>query len=491
MAIPISMQAILDGDIVEDERVEFKETWDPQASLKTICAFANDLTNWGGGYIVIGIRETSDGGKELIGVNAAAVDAYLKDILNKCKLIQPDYSPISEVLTHQGKRFIVLWCPGGSVRPYSSPRAMGKKSERIHWVRRMSSTVVPSNEEERDLYTLANNVPFDDRPNHQADLADLNPILVKAYLKTVESSLYEVFDQMGFEEICRSMRIASGPSEYVKPLNVGLMFFCADPRKFFPYAQIDIVEFPDGEGGDTLVEHTFTGPVSQQLEDALRYLLNNVVKETVVKQVDGSPSERFFNYPPDALKEALANAVYHKGYDVREPIEVRVLPDKIEVLSYPGADRSISLQGLKDYRMACRRYRNRRIGEFLKELGLTEGRNTGVHKMLRALRQNGSRDPLFETDDDRLYFMVTVFARSEQTFALSRNGDAGVKHALSREERRVAVLAYFAEHSNSPIAEASQRLSIPLATLNRDISALRSAGKLSGNSRVTWTVKNA
>lgn len=187
----------------------------------------------------------------------------------------------------------------------------------------------------------------------------------------------------------------------------------------------------------------------------------------------------------------FVSRVYHKGYDVREPIEVRVLPDKIEILSYPGADRSISLQGLKDYRMACRRYRNRRIGEFLKELGLTEGRNTGVRKMLRALRQNGSRDPLFETDDDRLHFMVTLFARSEQAFALSRNGDAGVKHALSREERRVVVLAYFAEYPNSPIAEASQQLSIPLATLNRDIAALRSAGKLSGNSRVTWTVKNA
>ena len=485
MAIPISMQAILDGNVVEDERIELKETWDPQASLKTICAFANDLNNWGGGYIVIGIRELPDGKREVVGVPAASIDSWMKDILNKCKLIQPDYMPISEVVEHQDRHFIVLWCHGGSVRPYSSPKSMGKKSERVHWVRRLSSTVAPSNEEELDLYTLSNNVPFDDRPNHEADFSDLNPILVKAYLKAVGSSLYEEFDLMSFEDVCRSMHIAAGPSEYVKPLNVGLLFFSTDPRKYFPYAQIDVVEFPDGEGGDTLIEHTFTGPLNQQLEDTLRYLGNNVVKEIVVKQSDGSPSERFCNYPPEALKEALANAVYHKGYDSREPIEVRALPDRIEILSHPGADRSISLQGLKDYRMACRRYRNRRIGEFLKELGLTEGRNTGIHKILRALRQNGSPDPLFETDEERLYFMVTLYERPVEGSGSSTGNR--VRSHRGQEDRRSEVLAYLRENSRATIAETSQGLGIPTATLNRDIAALRKAGRLSGNSRVGWT----
>lgn len=484
MAIPINMQAILDGNIVEDERIEFKETWDPQASLKTICAFANDLNNWGGGYIVIGVRETPDGNKDLVGIPASQVDAWMKDILNKCKLIQPDYIPISEVISYDEKLFIVLWCHGGSVRPYSSPKAMGKKSERVRWVRRLSSTVAPSNEEERDLYTLSNNVPFDDRPNHEADLADLNPILVKAYLKTVGSSLCDTFDTTDFEEVCRSMHIAAGPLEYVKPLNVGLLFFSADPSKYFPYTQIDVVEFPDGEGGDTLIEHSFTGPLNQQLEDALRYLTNNVTKEIVVKQADGSPSVRFFNYPPEALKEVLANAVYHKGYDSREPIEVRVLPNRIEVLSHPGADRSISLQGIKEYRMACRRYRNRRIGEFLKELGLTEGRNTGIHKILRALRQNGSPDPLFETDEERLYFMVTLY---ERPAAQHIAGSPSEKYG-SQESRRSAILMYFSENPTTPISKAVQELGIPIATINRDIAALRSEGKLAGNSRETWTV---
>ena len=51
------------------------------------------------------------------------------------------------------------------------------------------------------------------------------------------------------------------------------------------------------------------------------------------------------------------------------------------------------------------------VGDFLKELHLTEGRNTGIHKMLRALDRNGSPKPLLETDEDRLYFLVTLYAR--------------------------------------------------------------------------------
>ena len=75
------------------------------------------------------------------------------------------------------------------------------------------------------------------------------------------------------------------------------------------------------------------------------------------------------------------NAVYHRAYDEREPIEVRVENDRIEIVSFPGPDRSVTIEGLKSYRVSNRRYRNRRIGDFLKELHLTEGRNTGFKKI--------------------------------------------------------------------------------------------------------------
>ena len=78
----------------------------------------------------------------------------------------------------------MIWAPGGSQRPYSSPKSMGSKSERTHWIRKMASTVAPSHAEELDLYTLANNVPFDDRVNHEADVFDLSLPLMKTVSKT-------------------------------------------------------------------------------------------------------------------------------------------------------------------------------------------------------------------------------------------------------------------------------------------------------------------
>ena len=88
MAIPTSIKTLLSGDVVEWARIEFKETWDAAASLKSICAFANDLDNWGGGYIVIGVQENN--GKPvypLKGVPTDKLDAYQKNIFGNANFL--------------------------------------------------------------------------------------------------------------------------------------------------------------------------------------------------------------------------------------------------------------------------------------------------------------------------------------------------------------------------------------------------------------------
>ena len=55
-----------------------------------------------------------------------------------------------------------------------------------------------------------------------------------------------------------------------------------------------------------------------------------------------------------------------------------------------------------------RRYRNRRVGEFLKDLELTEGRSTGIPTILREMAKNGSPEAVFETDNDRSYFLIRL-----------------------------------------------------------------------------------
>lgn len=259
-------------------------------------------------------------------------------------------------------------------------------------------------------------------------------------------------------------------------MNVGLMFFCLEPDKFFPYAQIDVVQFPDDLGGDQIIEQTFKGPLHQQLRDALRYIRNVVITEYVQKLPDVAEANRFFNYPYAAIEEALSNAVYHKGYDIREPIEVRVLPDRIEIVSHPGADRSISIENLKNYRAASRRYRNRRIGEFLKELHLTEGRNTGFQKIIRALKANGSPMPIFETDEDRTYFLTTIlihpaFAESNDNGNDNRNDNRNDTETLTDNEQ--LVLNAIQMDATITMEKMAALLGISKATVARATRSLR------------------
>ena len=106
--------------------------------------------------------------------------------------------------------------------------------ERIHYIRKASSTVALSDDEEKDLFNLANRVPFDDRVNHQAEITDLNITLIQNYLREIGSSLYEKSLTGDFTELCSDINIISILPEYVKPKNVGLMFFCTQPDKFLP-----------------------------------------------------------------------------------------------------------------------------------------------------------------------------------------------------------------------------------------------------------------
>ena len=109
----------------------------------------------------------------------------------------------------------------------------------------------------------------------------------------------------------------------------------------------------------------------------------------------------------------MVNAVYHRGYDQREPVEVRVNPEGIDIVSYPGPDASIRIEALASDKIVARRYRNRRIGEFLKELDLTEGRCTGIPIIREAMANNGSPPPRFSTDEGRTYFVTELPVHAE------------------------------------------------------------------------------
>ncbi|WP_259698263.1 Fic family protein [Pseudomonas frederiksbergensis] len=111
-------------------------------------------------------------------------------------------------------------------------------------------------------------------------------------------------------------------------------------------------------------------------------------------------------------------------------MEVRISHEELVILSFPGPDRSIRLEDLRTGRAVSRRYRNRRIGEFLKELDLTEGRSTGIPKILKVMAANGSPAPLFESDDDRISYVVRLPAHPQSQSTDTTNMEVTMEVAM-------------------------------------------------------------
>ena len=406
MAIPINIDALINQQIVESTRIEYKADYNPAAIIRSICAFANDIDNTGGGYIVVGVEEENGAPKFPVkGLEKTHIDAILKKLREHCHSIEPLYEPVVEPMLYEGVYVLVIWVSGGFGRPYKAPVDVTQKhSVKQYYIRKFANSIVASREEEKELFYVSSSIPFDDRPNLAAEIDDLDLGLLREHLREVHSS---ADPNRTLNELAEDMQLLSGPPENLKPRNVGILMFSERPEKYFRYARIEIVDIPDPTGAN-MIEKVFTGPIQRQLRDALAYLRNYVLKEKVVKLQGREEAARTVNYPYEAVEEILSNAVYHRSYQIAEPIVVRITPSAMEITSYPGFDRSISDQDIRDYSIHSKIYRNRRIGDFLKELGLIEGRNTGFPNAIRALSRNGSPMLTFEMDANRDYLSVTI-----------------------------------------------------------------------------------
>ena len=450
MAIPINIENLIHRRVVESARIEYKAEWNPEPILHSITAFANDFDNLGGGYIIIGIEEQNGYPRFPVkGIDKDSIDAIQKEILNKCNFIEPRYIPVMEPARVDGQEVIVLWIPGGEDRPYKCPTKIytekgAHKSEKAYYIRKGSNTIKANALEERELIGLARNIPFDDRVNNHAQIADMRSSLLSEYLHAVDSELYEGSLSRTVEDVATDMRLIGGPSELRRPINVGLMFFNERPDNFFPYSRIEVVDKPDPTGVG-MKESIFTGPLDKQLRDALSYIRNYIITEYVTKVPDQAEAVRVYNWPFRAVEEALSNAIYHRSYQIHEPITVTVTPDRMEVLSLPGPDRSISDNDLENRVLVSSRYRNRRIGDFLKELKLVEGRNTGIPLILNEMSNNGSALPVFKTDEERSYFLVILPIHPAFKGRITRSGERqnvepNKRPRRSKEELRVLVI---------------------------------------------------
>ena len=413
MALPINIEDLLKKRKVEGSRIEFKKGWNPTDVYRSICAFANDFDNLGGGYILVGVEEKNGIAKRPVaGINVDALDGILKQMVGFNNMLDPYYLPRTSVEEVDGKPILVIWVPSGVNRPYAVPSdVLAKAKQMKYYIRSGSSSIVAKGEALEELRDMANRVPFDDRPNPNISMSDISMVLLRDYLAKIGSKLEASLFTQPLNQTLEQMDLMDGPTENRMIKNVAAMMFCEHPEKFFKYTQIDIVTFPNGRTKDpnNFSETTIRGSVPQLINGALTYLKNNIIREFVVKQKDVPESIRYFNYPIQALEEIIVNSLYHRDYQLYEPIEISIEPDGIHILSFPGPDRTISNVAIKEGdRLISRRYRNRRLGDFLKEMDLTEGRSTGIPTVQDELQKNGSPRATIETNDERSFINVFV-----------------------------------------------------------------------------------
>ena len=455
--LPVNLDNLLYCRGVESERVEFKASWDPQTTgpqvLKTICAFANDYHNLNGGYVVIGVGERN--GRAALppfGLSAEGVEAAQQWIRGHCNRLDPSYQPILSPETVAGRLILVVWAPASEVKPHRAPDAGAGPGR--YWIRLGSETVDAERRGDllRGLVQQTARVPWDDRRALDAQVGDLREAKVREYLRDVESGLLDEPDE---RRVYRRMRLTMRVNDHEVPRNTGLLFFARDPVEWFRGAKIEVVQFAADRAGDVQEERTFGGGLVDQLRDCLNHL-ENLSTYHLQKQHDRSRVRGWVSYPMPALRETLVNAVYHRSYDVDqpEPTKVYLFPSRVEITSYPGPVPGIEARHLlSDAEIRPVPARNRRIGEFLKELGLAEGRLSGLRKVFQAMEANGSQAPRFDFDEQRTYFHATLPAHPEYA-ALSALRDAAHLRALGddREAFRRVESAWMVNPASAVLA---------------------------------------
>lgn len=436
--LPVNLDDLIHCRTVEQQRLEFKACWDEYTKkgiVHSICAFANDLLNANGGYVVLGIEEAN--GKPVLpprGIEEAQLDAIQREVMGACKGgISPEYLPAIFSEVFQEQPILVLWAPAGDNRPYQAP--CRDERGRCYWVRSGSSSIEARGDILRQLMEGAAKIPFDDRRNMTASLGDISPRLVKRFLENVRSRLAEA--DLPIEVLLKKLKLTAPVNSHDVPRNVALLFFHETPDVFFSCARIEVVQF--GDQGDLVEEKYFEGPLQEQIHSCLVYLdgIGGRLIEKVPRQAE---IERTVAYPYEAMEEALVNAIYHRGYDSPpEPVKVYLYPDRMEIISYPGPVPGITLDQLHSGQVPPVPARNRRIGEFLKDLRLAEGRGTGIPKIKRKMLENGSPEARFDFDEGRTYFRVTlpVHPRYKTLHALRESGHLWL---IGEKERASALL---------------------------------------------------
>ncbi len=420
----------------ETENIEFKLQFTDEL-YKEVIAFANTE----GGVIYIGI----DNDGNAVGIDD--VDENYTRITNGIRdAIMPDVTMFVKY-TLQDNRVVRITVGEGSYKPYYL-RAKGLKPSGV-FVRQGTSSVSASYDQIRDMIKVADGDQFEDMRSMEQGL-------------TFESAkaAFKRYDVEFSEAKFRALGITTSGEGLFSNLGLVISDQCSHTTK--------IAVFADGENTRFRDSKEFGGSVFDQLDGAYAYLsLCNKTAATF----NGLERIESVDYPAEALREALLNALVHRDYSFSGSIIINVNDEAMEFISIGGL-----LPGLSpmDIRSGISQPRNKNLAAVFHRLRLIESYGTGIRKIFN-LYSGCSKQPRIEVTPNTFKLILP-----------NMNG-ADVKGAasgISEQEQRI--LEYIKANGGITDSEIQTILGLKktraftLAKQMRDAGLIKTEGRGSG-----------
>jgi ATP-dependent DNA helicase RecG len=390
----------------ESETVELKQTVVDDVK-KEVVAFANSE----GGTLYIGVADNG----EVIGI--PDVDEVILQVNNMLRdSIKPDIAMFAQSGAEMvdGKTIITVTVQRGTERPYYLA-GKGLRPEGVY-VRHGTASVPATDTAIRRMIRETDGESYE-------ELRSLNQDLTFDAAKTEFTRRNVAFGaaQMGTLGLLNSDRIY---------MNLGLLLSdqCAHSIKVAVFQDDSMRIFKD--------RREFDGSLFKQLHDAYTFVdMNNPIRATFDKLLRIDTRD----YPEDAVREALLNAIAHREYAMSGSILVKMFPDRIEIISVGGLIRDIELADIMSGYSICR---NPLLAGVFYRLQLIEAYGTGMPKIFEAYASSG-REPKIEVTPNVFKIILpninTVTAKPLSAVPASSQEEqilrlAGEKGAIDRKD---------------------------------------------------------
>jgi len=414
-----------------------------------IAASLAGMANAQGGSLILGVSPRSN---RVHGV--AHPEQTIDCVLQAALMLEPALIlPVPEKVDFDGGTVVVVRVPPGLPHVYAL--------EGRYLIRDGMVTGPLSAPRLRRLLLERGEVSFESEQPAGASLEDLDPERVQSYLAAVAAPGGDPWQGL----LSRGCVARSG--EGLAPTAAGLLLFGRDPQRFFPQADLTVARFAGRTVTDAFVRQVIRGTLPDQLQ-AVEVFLRSHLKEVV--RLEGMQASRRLEYPLEAVRELVVNAVAHRDYSIRgDGIRVFLFSDRLEVQSPGGLPGPVTVDNIAEARFS----RNPVIVQVLADLGYIERLGYGIDRVLALAAEWKLRRPLFE--ETAAGFRVTFFAPSLSLPDAARSRPEGVG-LNQRQQQALDYLQRSGRITNREFQELAP--DVHPETIRRDLADLVARGVL-------------